>query len=402
MDKTPCVIIGVGGGIAAYKICALVSSLVQKGIEVHVLMTKAAQAFITPLTFQTLSRQKVVTDMFSTAFEPRVEHVSLAEKADLFVLAPATADQIAHVANGFADDMVTTTFLAASCRKLIVPAMNTGMLSNPVTQDNLEKCRHYGMRILESEEGMLACGTRGKGRLMEPAKIEDAIFEMLETDRFLEGKRVLVTAGPTREAIDPVRFLTNHSTGSMGYALARQARNMGAAVTLVSGPTQLAALSGVRLKTVNSAAEMAAAVLEESDAQDIIIMAAAVADFTPKHAEKEKIHKRADAYSLTLEPTPDILKTIGQSRKPEQIVIGFSMETEDLLANSRRKLETKNCDYIIANSLRQAGAGFGTKTNQVTILSKDRTDALPLMTKEETAREILRRCLKEKTNAADN
>lgn len=396
MDKKPCVIVGIGGGIAGYKICSLVSFLYQSGVEVHVLMTKAAQEFVTPLTLQTLSHQKVVTDMFSVDFEPQVEHVSLARKADLFVLAPATADLIARVANGFADDMLTTTFLAADCMKLIVPSMNTAMLQNPATQENLEKCRRYGMRVLESEEGMLACGTSGKGRLPDLKTIEDAIFEMLETDKFLHGRRLLITAGPTQEKIDPVRCLTNHSTGLMGYALARQARNFGAEVTLISGPVHLPPIPGVKIKTICSAGEMADAVFQEMDNQDVIIMAAAVADFTPKETEAEKIHKTTGTYALLLEPTIDILKTIGQRRKAGQIVIGFSMETEDLLKNSRHKLETKNCDYIIANSLRQAGAGFGTLTNQVTILSKAEEHALPMMSKEETAREILRYCLKEK------
>ncbi len=402
MDKKPCVIVGVSGGIACYKICALVSSLTQKGIEVHVLMTKAAQEFVTPLTFQTLSRQRVVTDMFSVAFEPRVEHVSLAQKANLFVLAPATADLIARVANGFADDMLTTTFLAANCSKLIVPSMNTNMLQNPSTRENLEKCRRYGMRILESEEGRLACGTVGKGRMPQPEVIEDVIFEMLETDQFLKGRRVLITAGPTQEAIDPVRYLTNHSTGLMGYALARQARNFGAEVTLISGPVKLAAIAGVKFKSVCSAKEMADAVFGELDRQDVMIMAAAVADFTPKHMAAEKMHKMQNTLSVELEPTIDILKTIGQHRKKGQVVIGFSMETEKLLENSRHKLETKNCDYIIANSLSQPGAGFGVSTNQVTILSKEKTVPLPLLSKEETAREILRRCLKEMGNAADH
>lgn len=402
MDKKPCVIVGVAGGIACYKICALVSSLTQKGIEVHVLMTKAAQEFVTPLTFQTLSRQRVVTDMFSVAFEPRVEHVSLAQKADLFVLAPATADLIARVANGFADDMLTTTFLAANCSKLIVPSMNTNMLQNPSTRENLEKCRRYGMRILESEEGRLACGTVGKGRMPQPEVIEDVIFEMLETDQFLKGRRVLITAGPTQEAIDPVRYLTNHSTGLMGYALARQARNFGAEVTLISGPVKLTAIAGVKFRSVCSAKEMADAVFGEMDRQDVVIMAAAVADFTPKHMEAEKMHKTQNTLAVELEPTIDILKSIGQHRKKGQVVIGFSMETENLLENSRHKLETKNCDYIIANSLSQPGAGFGVSTNQVTILSKEKTVPLPLLSKEETAREILRRCLKEMGNAADH
>ncbi len=320
MDKKPCVIVGVSGGIACYKICALVSSLTQKGIEVHVLMTKAAQEFVTPLTFQTLSRQRVVTDMFSVAFEPRVEHVSLAQKADLFVLAPATADLIARVANGFADDMLTTTFLAANCSKLIVPSMNTNMLQNPSTRENLEKCRRYGMRILESEEGRLACGTVGKGRMPQPEEIEDVIFEMLETDQFLKGRRVLITAGPTQEAIDPVRYLTNHSTGLMGYALARQARNFGAEVTLISGPVQLAAIEGVKFRSVCSAKEMADAVFGEMDRQDVVIMAAAVADFTPKHMEAEKMHKTQNTLAVELEPTID-------SGVPPVSILPFSSKT---------------------------------------------------------------------------
>lgn len=390
MTNKPCVLIGVTGGIAAYKICSLVSSLHKQDYEVHVLMTREAQEFITPLTMQSLSGQKVILDMFTTDYTPEVHHISLAQKADAFVIAPATANVIAKVANGIADDMLTTTFLASKCEKLIVPAMNTAMLENPITQDNLKKCEQYGMHILESGSGYLACGTTGKGRMPEPDQIEDALKEVLHTDKYLAGRKVLITAGPTCEAIDPVRYITNHSSGKMGYALAKAARNAGAEVTLVAGKTALADIRGVHMVPVTSAKEMADAVLPRQKEMDIMILAAAVADYTPITMAEEKIHKADGGMNLELTRTTDILKTLGQNKREGQILIGFSMETENLIPNSRRKLSSKNCDFIVANSLRQAGAGFAGDTNVVTVISEKETSELGLLSKDDTAEEILR------------
>lgn len=396
MSDAPCVLIGVTGGIAVYKICTLVSSLKKQGYEVHVLMSDHAKEFVSPLTFQTLSGQRVITDMFSTDYEPDVHHISLAKKADVFVLAPATANVIAKVSNGIADDMLTTTFLACTAPKLIVPAMNTHMLENPVTQDNLAKCRKYGMHVLQSGCGYLACGDTGSGRLPEPDEIEDAIKELLHTDKFLKGKKVLITAGPTQEAIDPVRYITNHSSGKMGYALARAARNAGADVTLVAGVNSLPDVPRVEMVKVVSAADMAEAVLSRQKDMDVMILAAAVADYRPVHEASEKIHKQDGAASIALERTQDILATLGENKKEGQVLIGFSMETENLIENSRRKLARKNCDFIVANNLKVKGAGFNTPTNVVTILSKDDSLEPGLLSKDETAETILNWCLKEK------
>lgn len=396
MSDAPCVLIGVSGGIAVYKICTLVSSLKKQGFEVHVLMTEHAQEFVSPLTFQTLSGQRVITDMFSVDYEPDVHHISLARKADVFVLAPATANVIAKVSNGIADDMLTTTFLACTAPKLIVPAMNTHMLENPVTQDNLAKCEKYGMHVLQSGCGYLACGDTGSGRLPEPDEIEDAVKELLHTDRFLKGKKVLITAGPTQEAIDPVRYITNHSSGKMGYALARAARNAGADVTLVAGVNSLPDVPRVHMVRVVSAADMAQAVLSRQKDMDVMILAAAVADYRPVHEASEKIHKQDSGASMELERTQDILATLGQNKKEGQVLIGFSMETENLIENSRRKLAKKNCDFIVANNLKVKGAGFNTPTNVVTILSKDDSLEPGLLSKDETAETILTWCLKEK------
>ena len=395
LQNHKCIVVGITGGIAAYKICSLVSSLKKQGYEVIVLMTKDAEQFVTPLTLQTLSGQKVITDMFTKDFTPDVHHISIAKKADAFVIAPATANIIAKVSNGIADDMLTTTFLAAECPKLIVPAMNTHMLMNPITQDNLAKCRHYGMHVLKSDEGYLACGDVGSGRMPEPAEIEDAVKELLVTDKYLTGKKVLITAGPTQEAIDPVRYLTNHSTGKMGFALARAARNAGAEVTLVAGRNTLAPVRGVYTINVASAQEMADAVLSRQDESDAMILAAAVADYTPVHAADEKIHKSEGNLSIECRRTVDILASLGQRKRPDQILIGFSMETENMIERTKEKLQKKNCDYIVGNNLNDKGAGFGTDTNRTVILSKDSQIDLGLMSKDDTASEILRQCLKE-------
>lgn len=388
-----CVIVGISGGIAAYKTCGLVSSLHQEGCEVHVLMTAAAQQFITPLTLQTLSGQRVITDMFSTDYEPEVHHISLARKADVFVIAPASADIIAKIAGGIADDMLTTTFLAADCPKLIVPAMNTHMLENPATQHNLELCRSYGIHILESSSGYLACGDTGRGRMPEPKEIADAVKQLLMQDHFLQGRKVLITAGPTREALDPVRCLTNYSSGKMGYALARAARNAGAEVTLVSGVTHLDPVRGVQMVPVISAQQMYDEVIARSDQMDVMILAAAVADYRPREIAADKIHKRDGELTIELERTQDILAELGRRKKPGQVLIGFAMETADMLASARQKLERKNCDFIIANNVKEAGAGFEVDTNRVTVVSPEGETDLGLLSKDETAAQILRHCL---------
>ena len=396
MNENKCIIVGITGGIAVYKICYLVSSLKKQGYDVHVLMSKEAQEFVTPLTFQTLSNNKVITDMFTIDYTPDVHHISLAKKADLFVIAPATANVIAKVANGIADDMLTTTFLASNCEKLIVPAMNTQMLMNPVTQDNIQKCKNYGMHIFESNSGYLACGDVGKGRLPEPDEIEDKIKEVFEEDKFLEGKHILVTAGPTSEAIDPVRMITNHSTGKMGYALARAARNMGAHVTLVSGTRQIEDIRDVEMVHVTSAKDMAEAVLSRQEEMDCMILAAAVADYTPVNVADNKIHKSEGEMSIPLKRTQDILKTLGENKKDGQVLIGFSMETENMVERTKEKLVKKNCDYIVANNLKEKGAGFGTDTNIVTLISKDYEKEFGILSKYDTAVKILKTCLKEK------
>ena len=396
MNENKCIIVGITGGIAVYKICYLVSSLKKQGYDVHVLMSKEAQEFVTPLTFQTLSNNKVITDMFTIDYTPDVHHISLAKKADLFVIAPATANVIAKVANGIADDMLTTTFLASNCKKLIVPAMNTQMLMNPVTQDNIQKCKNYGMHIFESNSGYLACGDVGKGRLPEPDEIEDKIKEVMEDDKFLAGKHILVTAGPTSEAIDPVRMITNHSTGKMGYALARAARNMGAHVTLVSGTKQIEDIRDVEMVHVTSAKDMAEAVLSRQNDMDCMILAAAVADYTPVNVADNKIHKSEGEMSIPLKRTQDILKTLGENKKDGQVLIGFSMETENMVERTKEKLVKKNCDYIVANNLKEKGAGFGTDTNIVTLISKEYEKEFGILSKYDTAVKILKTCLKEK------
>lgn len=392
--KNKCIVVGVTAGIAAYKICQLVSSLKKQGNEVHVIMTKEAEKFVTPLTFQTLSNQKVITDMFTVDYTPDVHHISLAKKADLFIVAPATANIIAKIAHGLADDMLTTTFLAATCPKLIVPAMNTNMLNNPITQDNIATCQKYGMHIMCSGAGYLACGDVGAGRLPEPEEIEDAIASLIETDRYLNGRHVVITAGATQEEIDPVRYITNHSTGKMSYALAKEARNAGARVTLISGKTNLPKPYGVDVVNVTSAADMAKSVIDNFENADVVIMSAAVADYTPIEKAEQKIKKTDGDLSIALKRTQDILLTIGQKKREDQVVIGFAMETENLLENAAKKLQEKNANYIIANSIREPGAGFGVDTNIVKIISPTSVEDLGLLSKDETAKEILRHCLK--------
>ena len=392
--KNKCIVVGVTAGIAAYKICQLVSSLKKQGNEVHVIMTKEAEKFVTPLTFQTLSSQKVITDMFTVDYTPDVHHISLAKKADLFVVAPATANIIAKIAHGIADDMLTTTFLASTCPKMIVPAMNTNMLNNPITQDNIATCQKYGMHIMCSGAGYLACGDVGAGRLPEPAEIEDAIASLVETDRYLQGRHVVITAGATQEEIDPVRYITNHSTGKMGYALAKEARNAGAKVTLISGKTNLPQPYGVDVVNVISAADMRECVINNFEKADVVIMSAAVADYTPIEKADHKIKKAEGDLSIALKRTQDILLTIGKKKREDQVVIGFAMETENLLENAAKKLQEKNANYIIANSIREPGAGFVVDTNIVKIISPTSVEDLGLLSKDDTAKEILRHCLK--------
>ena len=392
--KNKCIVVGVTAGIAAYKICQLASSLKKQGNEVHVIMTKEAEKFVTPLTFQTLSSQKVITDMFTVDYTPDVHHISLAKKADLFVVAPATANIIAKIAHGIADDMLTTTFLASTCPKMIVPAMNTNMLNNPITQDNIATCQKYGMHIMCSGAGYLACGDVGAGRLPEPEEIEDAIASLVETDRYLQGRHVVITAGATQEEIDPVRYITNHSTGKMGYALAKEARNAGAKVTLISGKTNLPQPYGVDVVKVISAADMRECVVNNFEKADVVIMSAAVADYTPIEKADHKIKKAEGDLSIALKRTQDILLTIGKKKREDQVVIGFAMETENLLENAAKKLQEKNANYIIANSIREPGAGFGVDTNIVKIISPTSVEDLGLLSKDDTAKEILRHCLK--------
>lgn len=391
MLKGKTVVLGVTGGIAAYKIANLASMLVKQHANVRVIMTQNATNFITPTTFETLTGKKCLVDTFDRNFEFQVEHVSLAKQADIFMIAPATANVIAKVAHGLADDMLTTTFLACRSPKYIVPAMNTQMYENPITQDNLNICRKYGMHVIEPASGYLACGDTGAGKMPEPETLFEYILQELACEKDLAGKKVLVTAGPTREAIDPVRYITNHSTGKMGYAIARAAARRGAEVILVSGPVDLKAPLGVRLVPVISAKDMFDAVTSVSAEQDAIIKAAAVADYRPAVVGAEKTKKSDGNMNIELERTDDILAWLGAHRREGQVLCGFSMETQNMLENSRAKLAKKNVDMIVANSLRTAGAGFGTDTNLVTVITKDGTEELELMSKDQVAHELLNR-----------
>ncbi len=391
MLKGKTVVLGVTGGIAAYKIASLASMLVKQHANVRVIMTQNATNFITPTTFETLTGKKCLVDTFDRNFEFQVEHVSLAKQADIFMIAPATANVIAKVAHGLADDMLTTTFLACNSPKYIVPAMNTQMYENPVTQDNLEICRKYGMHVIDPACGYLACGDTGAGKMPEPETLLEHILLELACKKDLAGKKVLVTAGPTREAIDPVRYITNHSTGKMGYAIARAAARRGARVTLVSGPVDLKAPLGVKLVPVISAKDMFDAVTSVSAEQDAIIKAAAVADYRPAVVGTEKTKKSDGNMNIELERTDDILAWLGAHRREGQVLCGFSMETQNMLENSKAKLAKKHVDMIVANSLRTAGAGFGTDTNIVTIITKDGAEELALMSKDQVAQELLNR-----------
>lgn len=389
MLKEKKIVLGVTGSIAAYKIAALANMLKKQGADITVIMTRNATNFINPITFETLTGNKCLIDTFDRNFEYSVEHVALAKQAQVFLIAPASANVIAKVANGIADDMLSTTFLACSCPKIIAPAMNTHMYENPILQDNLEKCRHYGMEILTPAEGYLACGDTGAGKMPEPERLYQAIERAISHEKDLAGKKILVTAGPTREAIDPVRYITNHSTGKMGYALAKQAMLRGADVTLVTGPVELTPPPYVHVVPVISAKDMFDAVTAVSDEQDIIIKAAAVADYRPATVASEKVKKSDDTLSIELERTDDILKYLGEHKKDSQFLCGFSMETEHMLENSRAKLVKKNLDMIAANNLKIKGAGFGTDTNIITLITPDGVTELPLMSKEAAADAIL-------------
>lgn len=389
MLKNKKIIIGVSGSIAAYKAASLVSMLVKNGADVRVVMTKNATNIINPITFETLTGHKCLTDTFDRNFEFKANHVSMAQQADLFVLAPATANVIAKVACGIADDMVTTTFLAAKCKKLISPAMNTAMYENPVTLDNLDRCRHYGYKVVEPAVGHLACGDFGKGKMPEPEFLFECILNEIQFEKDMAGKKILVTAGPTVEAIDPVRFITNHSSGKMGYAIAKNAVRRGAEVTLVSGPVHIEVPLGVNLVKVNSARQMFDAVKENFIDADIVIKSAAVADYRPKNVGTEKLKKHDGELSIELERTDDILAWLGSNKKPSQFLCGFSMETQNMLENSRAKLEKKKLDMICANNLRTEGAGFGIDTNVVTIITASNEKELPVMTKDQVAEKIL-------------
>ena len=389
MLKEKKIVLGVTGSIAAYKIAALASMLKKQGADITVIMTRNATNFINPITFETLTGNKCLIDTFDRNFEYSVEHVALAKQAQVFLIAPASANVIAKVANGIADDMLTTTFLACSCPKIIAPAMNTHMYENPILQDNLEKCRHYGMEILAPAEGYLACGDTGAGKMPEPERLYQAIEHAISHEKDLAGKKVLVTAGPTREAIDPVRYIANHSTGKMGYALAKQAMLRGADVTLVTGPVELTPPPYVRVVPVTSAKDMFDAVTAVSDEQDIIIKAAAVADYRPAIVASEKVKKSDDALSIALDRTDDILKYLGEHKRDGQFLCGFSMETEHMLENSKAKLVKKNLDMIAANNLKVKGAGFGTDTNIITLITPDGATEFPLMSKEAAADAIL-------------
>lgn len=389
MLKGKTVVIGVTGGIAAYKIPNLVSMLVKAHADVHVIMTPNAAQFITPLVFETLTQHKCLIDTFDRDFEFDVAHVSIAKKADVFMIAPATANTIAKIAHGIADNMLTTTFLACTCPKIISPSMNTAMLDNAVTQDNIKLCEKYGMQIIDSASGHLACGDDGKGKMPEPAELFEHICAAIRFEKDLAGKKILVTAGPTQEAIDPVRYITNHSTGKMGYAVAKVAAMRGAEVTLVSGPVNIPSPLNVKVVNVKSASQMFEAVTSAAKDSDIIIKAAAVADYRPATVAEDKIKKSDGDARIELERTDDIIRYLGEHKKPGQFLCGFSMETKDMVENSRAKLEKKNLDMIVANNLKVQGAGFGTDTNIVTVITKDEIKELPVMTKEEVADVLL-------------
>ena len=383
------VLLGVTGGIAAYKAAALCSALVKQHAQVEVIMTEHATEFIAPLTFEQLSGNRTIINTFDRNFVHQVEHISLAHRTDLVLIAPATANICAKLAHGLADDMLTTTVLACKCPKLIAPAMNTNMYENPVTQDNLDILRRYGWEVIEPAAGRLACGDVGKGKMPEPEDLLQHVLRHLALPHDLEGKRILVTAGPTQESIDPVRYITNHSSGKMGYAIARMAMLRGADVTLISGPASIALPPFVNVVPVTSAQDMFEAVSAHSPSCDWVFKAAAVADYTPADYSDDKVKKKEGDLSIPLKRTRDILQYLGDHKQPGQFLCGFSMETRDMLENSRAKLEKKHVDMICANNLKVAGAGFGVDTNVITLITADGAEELPLLSKEEVANRIL-------------
>ena len=393
MLKGKTVLLGITGSIAAYKIAYLASALHKLHADVHVLMTENATNFINPITFETLTGNKCLVDTFDRNFQFQVEHVSIAKKADVVMIAPASANVIGKLANGLADDMLTTTVMACRCQKILAPAMNTAMYENPVVQDNIRKLKNYGYEVITPASGYLACGDTGAGKMPEPETLLQYILKEAAFQKDLAGKKLLVTAGPTQEAIDPVRCLTNHSSGKMGYAIAKMAMLRGAEVTLVSGPTAIEPPLFVKVVPVTSARDMFEAVTGLSDEQDIIIKAAAVADYRPKQVSEDKVKKKDDQASIELERTDDILKYLGQHKKQGQFLCGFSMETRDMIRNSRAKLEKKNLDMVAANNLKVEGAGFQGDTNVLTLITQDEEVSLPLMSKEDAALKILDKIL---------
>ncbi len=393
MLKNKTVLLGVTGSIAAYKIANLARMIKKLGGNVHVLMTKNAENFINPFTFETLTQNKCLIDTFDRNFQYSVEHVALAKQADVVMIAPASANVIGKIANGIADDMLTTTVMACPCKKIIAPAMNHNMLHNPIVQDNIKKLALYGYEIVTPSHGMLANGDMGDGRMPDEEILLEYILREVSHEKDLEGKKVLVTAGATREAIDPVRFITNHSTGKMGIAIARAAMYRGAEVILVKGYTEVDAPAFIKVVETESAEDMYNAVTKYASDMDIIIKAAAVADYTPETVAEEKIKKSVNEASIALKRTKDILKSLGEKKRDGQFLCGFSMETENLLENSKKKLEAKNADMICANSLRSEGAGFGTDTNIITLITRNGAEELPVMSKFEAANVILDRII---------
>lgn len=397
MLKGKTVILGVTGSIAAYKIANLTSMLVKMHCDVYVIMTQNATNFINPITFETLTNHKTLVDTFDRNFNYNIEHVSLAKKADVVLIAPASANVIGKIAGGIADDMLTTTVMACRCKKIISPAMNTGMYENPILQDNLKKLKRFGYEIIEPDTGLLACKDVGAGKMPSEQDLLQHILREIRFEKDMTGRRVVVTAGPTKEAIDPVRYITNHSTGKMGYAIANVAAQRGAEVVLITGETSIEKPPFVRTIEVVSAEDMFNAVVdtveENTGNDDIVIMSAAVADYTPANVADEKIKKADGAGNIELKRTKDILKYLGENRRGRQFLCGFSMETENMLENSRKKLQNKNIDMIVANNLKVAGAGFGTDTNIITVITKNETEELPIMSKDEAAIRILDKIL---------